>query len=212
MPIFTRISSCRALASNWQVLAWRIALIAMLMAQFTGCAHPDFKKTRYSQEWLSRPGLALTEYRLQPGDKIRLQVLEESELNGDFTINDQGEISLPLVGNIMLSGLKSIEFNRLIKQHLNQSILRNPLVSVHIIGLQPIYVGGEVRAPGKVEYAPGMTVRDVISAAGGYTYRSKYDSVFIRAKNNKQGRIFRLVGNRIPVHPGDFVRVPERFF
>ena len=182
------------------------------MAQLSSCAHPDFKKSRQSQEWLTRPDISMTEYRLQPGDKIRVQVLGESELNGDFTISDHGEISLPLVGNIMLSGLKSIEFNQLIQQQLDQSILRNPLVSVRIIGLQPIFVGGEVRAPGRIEYSPGMTVRDVISAAGGYTYRSKYDSVFIRAKQDKQGRIFRLVDNRIPVHPGDFVRVPERFF
>ena len=44
-------------------------------------------------------------YRIGSRDQVRIEVFEVDALNGDFRVNEDGTIRLPLVGNVIAEGL-----------------------------------------------------------------------------------------------------------
>src|ERR1700690_1211038 len=55
-------------------------------------------------------------YRLGTGDKVRVTVYNEKDLSGDFDVNDQGLIALPLLGQVQVRGLTISEAQELITE------------------------------------------------------------------------------------------------
>lgn len=91
----------------------------------------------------------LRAYRLGIGDKIRLTVFGEPDLSGTFEINSQGRIALPLAGDVEAAGLDANGFKDVAARRLADGYLKNPRLSVEIVGYRPIYVHGEVRSSGE---------------------------------------------------------------
>lgn len=157
------------------------------------------------------PEVGIGEYRLGPGDKVRVHVFNEQDLSGDFDIDGSGQLALPLIGSVQAGGLRLTELEALITKALAGGYLKNPRVTVMILTYRPFYIYGEVRLPGGYAYVNGMRMVNAVVLAGGYTPRAR------------QGRLIvtRMVGNQkteldatddTPVLPGDIIRVPERFF
>jgi len=44
-----------------------------------------------------------TAYKLGVGDKVHITVFNEPDLTGDFDVNDQGIVSLPLIGQLHIA-------------------------------------------------------------------------------------------------------------
>ena len=98
-----------------------------------------------------------------------------------------------------------------IAQSLRAGFLRNPDVTVEIDQYRPVFIMGEVGAPGQYAYVPGMTVQKAIAAAGGFTARANQSNSDITRQVNGQvltGRV--LITD--PLLPGDTVYVRERLF
>jgi polysaccharide export outer membrane protein len=84
-------------------------------------------------------------------------------------------------------------------------------VNVQIKTYCSLIFHGDVKSAGDFSYKPGLTVMDAIAMAGGYTYRADESQVVvIRAGSNVES-VYPM-SHRIPVYPGDNVRIPERFF
>ena len=69
----------------------------------------------------------------------------------------------------------------------------------------------EVSKSGEYPFKNGMNVISAVAVAGGYTYRANTGTVYVRRANETVERAYE-VSSAIMVHPGDIVRVPERFF
>ncbi|NJM35615.1 MAG: sugar ABC transporter substrate-binding protein [Rhodomicrobium sp.] len=120
-------------------------------------------------------------YRLGPGDKINLKVLEWrpsvdqiyawEALNTKYTIGPSGQLALPLVGEIPAAGLSTEELARQIAEHLRDRmrLAAPPDATVEIIEYRPFYIVGVVEKPGQYPYEPGLTVLRAVSLAGGLT-------------------------------------------
>src|SRR6185369_17824561 len=91
---------------------------------------------------------------------------------------------------------------------LADGYMKDPRVSVEVANYRPIFIVGEVMKPGSYEYVNGMSVITAIAMAGGYTYRA--DKGDISIKRSKGGE--EKAPEDAAVHPGDVIRVPERFF
>lgn len=151
-------------------------------------------------------------YVLEPGNRVRVVVFGEANLSGDFLIDPVGNVAMPLVGNIPASGVTARQLaQRIEKQLLAQSYMREPRVSVEVATFRPFYVLGEVRQPGEFPYTSGMTVLSAIARAGGYDYRARQGEVELARIVDGQQKEFRAV-ERTPILPGDIIRVPERRF
>lgn len=150
-------------------------------------------------------------YRVGPGDKIKLTVFNEPDLSGPFELTTQGTLTLPLIGDIPARGRTVSELTAEISNRLSQGYLRNPKVSVEILNYRPIYVHGEVRSGGEFPFKQGLTLRDAVAKAGGYTYRATTSHVLIT--RDGMGTELRIdLPSDAAVLPGDNIRVPERFF
>lgn len=150
------------------------------------------------------------EYRLGPGDQIRVTVFNEPDLTGPFTVGSQGTISYPLVGSIRASGLTVPEFTSALQTAL-ATYVRSPSVAVEVTNYRPFFILGEVQRPGTYPYSASLTVPNAVATAGGFTYRANRSRVFIRHANENVERSYPLTV-ATPVLPGDTVRIGERIF
>ena len=161
------------------------------------------------------PDLAATspaDYRLGPGDAVRLITFGEESLTGEFHVNDSGSIAVPLIGAIRAAGLTTHQLEAAVTAALKKAkMLRDPSVVAEITAYRPIFVLGEVNKPGQFPYQPGMTVVTAAAVAGGFTYRAVegYASV-VRTQGGQavEGKAVRQAF----VQPGDVITIFERRF
>lgn len=153
----------------------------------------------------------IDEYRIAAGDSIRVIVFGHEDLSGDFEIDASGSFSLPLIRDVAAVGLTKSELESVIADRLRPDYLKNPQVSVEVIGYRPIYVLGEVREAGSYPYSANLTVVGAVAMAGGYTYRASRKKIVV-IKANDPERKKRPVREGDEVSPGDVIEVPERFF
>jgi polysaccharide export outer membrane protein len=150
------------------------------------------------------------EYRLGPGDELRIIVFGEAELTGSYVVSTQGKIAYPLVGEVEAVGSTPLEFADNLRVALSQ-FLRNPNVSVEVANYRPFFILGEVTRPGSYPYSPSLTVLNAVATAGGFTYRANRGRVFIKHANEAMERPYGLT-SATPVLPGDTLRIGERLF
>ena len=151
-------------------------------------------------------------YRLDTGDSVDVIVFGQESLSGVFSVSDGGEVSMPLIGLVPARGLTLEEFRTGIEQRLADGFLVNPSVSVQVETYRPIFVLGEVSAPGQFPYQPGMTVLTAVSIAGGFTYRAEQDYVSITRQTRGGQPMEARAPREALVEPGDVINVFERFF
>jgi polysaccharide export outer membrane protein len=132
-------------------------------------------------------------YRLGSGDQIRFITFGEDQLTGDFRVDDQGQLALPLLGNVKAAGLTTQKFDQSITDKLrSQNLLGDASVSAEVLTYRPIYVLGKVSKPGEFPYRPRMTMLSCVAIAGGFTYRAVQDyGGVVRTTNTKvvEGKI-----------------------
>ena len=150
-------------------------------------------------------------YRLGPGDRLRVIVFGEEDLSGEFEVDSVGVVSLPLIKPINTSNMTLSELRSQIATQLKAGYLVEPRVSVEILNYRPFYITGEVGRPGEYPYVAGMNVLKAIAMAGGYTYRANTRRVLLtRADTNREEE--ERPTQELLILPGDYIRVPERFF
>jgi polysaccharide export outer membrane protein len=152
-----------------------------------------------------------TAYRLGPGDKLRIITFGETSLTGEFSVNDVGQVSLPLVGSIKANGLTVSQLAAAITLALQNGYIKTPSVSVEVLNNRPFYILGEVLRPGEYPYISGLTITSAVATAGGYTYRANTHRVFIRGVHDASEHALTVTGD-LRISPGDTIRVPERYF
>ena len=86
--------------------------------------------------------------KLQSGDKIRVTVFGEEKLSGEFDIDPNGFVSLPLAGTMKAAGLAKIDLEKAVAEKLKANFLKSPRVTVDVASYRPFYVLGEVQRPG----------------------------------------------------------------
>ena len=151
-------------------------------------------------------------YRLGGGDQIRVITFGEDQLTGEFRVDDQGRVALPLLGSVTAAGLAPQELEQKIAAGLKaRNLLRNPSVSVEVLAYRPVFVLGEVAKPGQYPYQPGMTMLTTVAVAGGFTYRGvqDYAAVIRTSKDTAQEGLLKPSSF---VAPGDVIKVFERRF
>ncbi|MFV0281416.1 MAG: polysaccharide biosynthesis/export family protein [Rhodoblastus sp.] len=150
--------------------------------------------------------------RTQSGDKIKLIVYGEDKISGDYEVDSNGAIHVPLIGAVRVSGMSKKEIEGSVAARLRTSqILLNPVVTVDVVTSRPIYVMGEVEKPGEYTYRNGLNILSAVAVAGGFTYRASKSTVLVKRAGEKGLTEYKLSPD-IPVYPGDLISVPERYF
>lgn len=108
---------------------------------------------------------AMADYLVDRGDVLEIGSSAVPELSRRTAVNDDGKISLPLIGEITVVGLSPSQLRQQMLDLLAAKNIRNPDVTVEIVAYRPVYVEGDVAKPGPYPYRPGLTVRDLVALA-----------------------------------------------
>jgi polysaccharide export outer membrane protein len=157
------------------------------------------------------PASAAASYVLGPNDRVRLKVYGEPDIAGEYEVDNNGNVSIPLAGHIRAAGLTTRQLERSIASALSKGIVRDPRVNVEIALYRPYYILGEVKKGGEYPYRLGLTVMDAVASAGGFTYRANENRVYLRRSGAGAEEIY-VLDAPVPVFPGDNIRIPERYF
>ncbi|MBW6529896.1 polysaccharide biosynthesis/export family protein [Sphingomonas citri] len=151
------------------------------------------------------PEVAASEYRLGPGDELRVSVFGLDAVNNTYIVSDTGAIALPLLEPIAVSGETVREAERAIAAEISRRQLVNqPRVSAQVQSYRPFFITGQVQKPGQYAYVPGMTLMTAVSIAGGYTFRADTDRAVVRRGGSKG-----VAQPDARILPGDVVTVAE---
>ncbi|MGH6945012.1 MAG: polysaccharide biosynthesis/export family protein [Geminicoccaceae bacterium] len=154
------------------------------------------------------PSEDLAGYQLGAGDKLRVTVFRNPELSGEFALDGEGYLAVPLGGEIAAKGLTTRQLEDQIEQRFKEGgFLVSPQVAIEVLTYRPFYILGEVSRPGEYPYVNGISVNNAVAMAGGYTYRADKDDIIIRRANCA---IEAAQSTRIL--PGETITVNERFF
>lgn len=122
---------------------------------------------------------AASPYTLAISDTLRIKVVqwkagnstfeEWTALSGDYVVGADGNVNFPMLAPIEGAGRTSSELAATLGATLQQTLGLStaPTVSVEISAYGPIYVTGDVGAPGEFKFAPNLTVVKAIALAGG---------------------------------------------
>lgn len=115
------------------------------------------------------PSVNNDEYRLGPGDKLRVEVYKDPQLSQSVQVRPDGKITLPLVGDLDATGNTPIELRDRIAKSLKEYIT-NPTVTVIVVEADSAhaFVMGEVARPGAIPLNGPTSVLQALAMAGGF--------------------------------------------
>ncbi|MGI9406387.1 MAG: polysaccharide biosynthesis/export family protein, partial [Hyphomicrobiaceae bacterium] len=128
-----------------------------------------------------------------------------------YTVDDQGRISVPLVGSVLARGHTTLTLERVIKGGLDNKYVKDAQVSIEVAVYRPFFILGEVRTPGQFPYVYGMTVEKAVATAGGYGPRASMRSIQVTRTINGSREVLDVTPMDY-IYPGDSIMVEERFF
>ena len=105
-------------------------------------------------------------YSLAPGDLLRIQIWREPDLGGEFIVDVDGVVTLPLLGRVPVAGVPVDQLHANLMQQYAVH-LRNP--SITITPRRRVNIFGEVRTPGLYPVDPTVSLAGAIALAGGAT-------------------------------------------
>lgn len=155
----------------------------------------------------SNVGAEEYQYRLGPGDSVKIDLGEEDGMERVYRIDDSGIVPYPYTNGVAAIGLTIDELAAEIDRRLRDGYYVNPRVEVGIVSYRPFFITGEVNRQGNFPYEASLTVNRAIAIAGGLTPRGDQDDIEI----TRGGKTFDA-DQRTIVHPGDEILVKERFF
>lgn len=147
-----------------------------------------------------------SEYLIGPDDVLAVNVWKEPEISRTLPVRPDGDISLPLVGDLKASGRTPAQLQKEIKDQLVE-YLSNPEVTVLVQEAKShkFNIIGEVAKPGSYVMAGPMTVLDAIATAGGLLEFARATKIYVLRVNADGSRV-RLPFNYKQVLKGDDLR------
>ncbi len=154
---------------------------------------------------------AIDAYHLNAGDKIKIHVFGEPDMDVEIRLGASGNIRYPFLGKIHISGMTLAELEHKITRELRNGYFVDPQVRVSMEEFRPFYVNGEVAKPGAYPYQPRLNVRKAISLAGGFTEDADKSKVFLIHADDIRKRESKATLDQ-KMRPGDILTINQSFF
>lgn len=153
------------------------------------------------------------DYRLVPGDKLRIEVYRDTQLSQSVQVRPDGKITLPLAGDISAAGRTPLELRDAIAGSLT-TYITNPTVTVIVVETEPplVYVMGEVNNAGPYPIKGPLSVLQALAMAGGFKDFANTKNITIRRGTQTLKFDYKAAlrgeGKTMYVQAGDTVIVP----
>ncbi len=181
-------------------------LLSLALVTTSEMSHADHNEEQAANT------IGYTQDTLNNGDQLHVFVFGVEPLTKDIFIDSNGNITLPLIGEIKASGLRKEELEAVITDELSKGgFYKNPNVTVELIALQPFFILGEVRNPGRYDFQTDLNVFKVVAIAGGFTPRAAKGKITISRIVDEKKVSIKATQDTI-IFPGDSINVEQRFF
>jgi polysaccharide biosynthesis/export protein len=114
----------------------------------------------------------ISKLRLMPGLVLQMSVFGAPEMTQTLTVDDTGEVAVPLVGLVHVQGdtLRQAEM-KIAGVLAEKQMINDPEVSLQLMAYTPrsVVVAGEVQQPGRIQLLAPRPLLDVLASAGGVT-------------------------------------------
>lgn len=203
---------------NSGAVTYFLLLASITLSGCLGGALSDDERSRYLDS-RERYKVDTRGGEIGPEDVFEVRVYNEAALSGTFRVSPDGSVDFPLIGTVIVTGLRQEEVAGLIRSKLKQGFLKDPFVTVYVkeYNSKKVFVVGKVAKPGTFVYQDGMNIVQAITLAGGFSATAqKNNTIVTRVLSGAEQRI------RVPVDdisagrsanftlaPGDIVFVPE---
>jgi exopolysaccharide production protein ExoF len=133
-------------------------------------------------------GAPVKDFALAPGDVLRFDILDDDKEPVDLNVGTDGQVQVPLLGAVPVSGLTAAEAQEAVKKlYVEQQIFLAPRIALSVATFRPVYVVGDVRNPGSYPFEPDLTVEKALGLAGGQIVAgAQADPVMMRARLHSQ--------------------------
>jgi len=169
------------------------------------------------------------DYEVGPGDVVEVNVYGNDDLSRIVTVQTNGSISYPLLGEVQLAGLTVAEVQRKITNLLAKDYLVNPQVEAKVreYNSQFVSVVGEVNSPGRKPIRGRMRLIDVLIEAGSFKasasgqvmitradggFDGGQKSITVRISSSSSPSAQDLVNLELPLKNGDIVTALPKSF
>ncbi len=154
---------------------------------------------------------------LQKGDRVTISLFGIPDAPQQFedVIDENGNVTLPHIGDMLLAGLTTAQAEVLIETTYVEREIYRTVNSTVISPDDEFYIRGEVKREGRYPMTGGMTLNAAISVAGGYTEYAKRRKVQI--KRGELSLVFDMQdieAGKVEdplIRRGDIVIVPRRW-
>ena len=128
-------------------------------------------------------------YTIGPLDVLQIQVFNQPELSGRYTVGVDGAISFPLVGRVLAGNHTTQALEQALRGRLREGYFQDPRVTVNVTAYRSrrVVILGEVRRPGVYPLRGAMTLVELLARAGATTERASVEAVVARAGGRAAG-------------------------
>lgn len=121
-------------------------------------------------------------YVVGPNDTLAITVYEQPQLSGKYMVQPDGTFTFPLLGRVKVGGLNVQTIENDMRDRLARGYLRNPQVSVIVdqYRSQQIFVIGEVKQPGGLQFTGTMTMVEALARVGSITDNAGSEALIVR--------------------------------
>ena len=131
-------------------------------------------------------------------------------------VDDLGNVTLPLVGDLNVEGKSSSEIEHLVtREYIDRGLYRKINVTVRA-QQEEYFVRGEVKGPGLYPISRDVTLMQAITTAGGYTEFARRTQIkILRGERTLEFNAKDIESHRARdpfIEPGDIVIVSRRLF
>lgn len=162
------------------------------------------------------PAAVTGDYRLGPGDSLRVQFFGGENYQVELLISAEGTVSLPKIGPESLSGLSFAEARQRLEQRVSERLIgTRASVTMGRLKTIRVFAVGDVKQPGAFDVTGTARITNVVFAAGGISEVGSLRRVQLK----RNGRLLHTLdlyalllngntGNDVQLENGDVVLVP----
>jgi len=130
-------------------------------------------------------------YIIGPEDILNIYVWREESLSKTVPVRMDGKISLPLVDDVLASGLTPLQLKEILVTKL-KNFIDNPNISVTVMEANSfkVYVSGQIKNPGVFKLRSETSFLQLMTMTGGFTdWADQKNILVIRKEKGKDVRI-----------------------
>ncbi|TJV06847.1 MAG: sugar ABC transporter substrate-binding protein [Mesorhizobium sp.] len=107
-------------------------------------------------------------YKLSVGDVVSFDFIDDALPAEQLTVASDGAVNIPLIGSFEVGGLTVPDaLKHIRKAFIDREFFNDPHIALAVVSFRPIFVLGDVKAPGSFPYQPALTVEQAVALAGG---------------------------------------------